>query len=135
MTLAEAIARIEQCTDEQLVELSEYATAEVARYAETLAYARAHRPAYAPQGRETRTEICQFALREYARRLLVRVQVEQAKRASESGARTFISLLKADGSIKTIVRNTIFTESQRVSFLASARTKDVEVIGWQIATR
>jgi hypothetical protein len=131
LTLSEASVNIEQASDEQLVALAELATTKIAEYTEGLAAATAHRPSYAPKGRETRTERGQFALREDARRLLVQVQVESAKRAG-SGPRTLISFMKADGSIKTIVRQTIFTEPQRVAFLASAKAKDVEVIGWRV---
>jgi pyruvate dehydrogenase complex dehydrogenase (E1) component len=131
LTLTEAIANLEKCSDEQLAELADYATAQIATYAAGLAAAQANRPSYAPQGRETRTERGQFALREDARRLLVKVQREIAKRAS-TGARTIISILRSDGSIKTIVRPTIFRETARVSFIADAATKGVEVIGWHV---
>jgi hypothetical protein len=133
LTLSEAAANPEQCSDEQLAALAEYATAQIATYTEGLAYATAHRPSYAPKGRETASERGQFALREDARRLLVRVQREIAKRAG-SGTRTLISILRPDGSIKTVERPKIFRESERVSFIANAASKGVEVIGWHIVT-
>jgi hypothetical protein len=91
LTLSEASVNIEQASDEQLVALAELATTKIAEYTEGLAAATAHRPSYAPKGRETRTERGQFALREDARRLLVQVQLESAKRAG-SGPRTLRSL-------------------------------------------
>ena len=133
-TLNQAVENLDQCSDEQLAEAAEYVSALIVKYTDGLAYATAHRPSYAPKDRETATERGQHALRENARRLLVSVQVEIAKRAG-SGARTLISVLKADGSIKTIVRQSIFTESQRVAFLASAAKLQAEVIGWKVVTQ
>lgn len=134
-TLAEATMHPERCLDAQLVELAAYAASEITKRIEALAYATAHRPSYAPKDRETASERGAAALLNDARNLLMRVQVEQDKRAN-SGTRTLISFVTPDGAtVKTITRPYIFTEPQRASFLASAKAKGADVIGWRTVAR
>ena len=135
-TMSAAITKLNECTDEQLVELaSHYAGTVIPQAIEALAHARTHRPSYAPQGRETRTESGKGALLNDAYRTLMAIQVEQEKRNGQ-GARTLISFITPDGkTAKTIVRPTIMPESQRQSFIANATAKGAEIIGWRTVTR
>ncbi len=136
MSAAVAVTKLSECTDEQLAELANlYATVRIPEAIEALASARAHRPSYAPKDRETRTESGSGALLTEAYRTLMAIQVEQEKRGGQ-GARTLISFITPDGkTVKTVIRPTIMTEQQRQSFLANAKAKGAEVIGWRTFTR
>lgn len=133
LTQIETAEYLKQCSDEQLAELAIRADAKIVQHTHGLAAATASRPSYAPKGQQTKSERTQDTGREEGRRQLVKIQAEQAKRAG-SGTRTLISILRADGSIKTIVRPTVFTETQRVAFIADAKSKNVAVIGWMVVS-